>query len=66
MAIESTGIGLASIRGTTRIAQEFMLEDCSLVRCATGRACFNLRELLEALRSAGATVLEHHMMRLRA
>jgi hypothetical protein len=45
------------------MAQEFILEDCSLVRCATGRACFNLRELLEAMRSAGPTVLEHHMMR---
>ena len=43
--------------------QEFIVEDCSLVRCATGRACCNLRELLDAVRSAQPIVLEHHMMR---
>jgi hypothetical protein len=37
--------------------------DCSLVRYATGRMCSNLRELLEALRTAPDAVLEHHMMR---
>ena len=37
--------------------------DCSLVRCATGRVCSNLRELLEAIRTVPDTVLEHHMMR---
>jgi hypothetical protein len=37
--------------------------DCSLVRCATGRVCSNLRELLEAIRAAPDAVLEHHMMR---
>lgn len=42
---------------------EFIVADCSLVRCATGRACFNLRELLESVRGAGSTVLEHHLMR---
>ncbi len=42
---------------------DFIVEDCSLVRCATGRACFNLRELLEAARAAGPGVLEHHLMR---
>ncbi len=36
--------------------------DCSLVRCATGRACSNLRELLEAVRNVPDAVLEHHMM----
>jgi hypothetical protein len=43
--------------------QEFIVEDCSLVRCATGRACCNLRELLDAVRSAEPIVLEHHLMR---
>jgi hypothetical protein len=37
--------------------------DCGLVRCATGRACSNLRELAEAVRTAPEAVLEHHMMR---
>ena len=45
------------------MSQDFVLEECSLVRCGTGRVCTNLRELLEAVRSAGAAVLEHHMMR---
>ena len=36
--------------------------DCSLVRYATGRACSNLRELLEAIRTVPDAVLEHHMM----
>ncbi len=29
-------------------AETFCLFDCSLVRCATGRVCSNLRELLDA------------------
>jgi hypothetical protein len=37
--------------------------DCSLVRYATGRVCWNLRELLEATHSVSDAVLEHHMMR---
>ncbi len=41
----------------------FALFDCNLARYATGRSCSNLRELLEALRSAPDMVLEHHMMR---
>ena len=41
----------------------FSLMDCSLVRCATAQECSNLRELLEALRTAPDSVLEHHMMR---
>ncbi len=43
--------------------EPFCLFDCSLVRCATGRACSNLRELLEAIRTVPDPVLEHHMMR---
>jgi hypothetical protein len=41
----------------------FALHGCSLVRCATGQACSNLRELLEALRTVPHAVLQHHMMR---
>lgn len=37
--------------------------DCSLVRCATGRACSNLRELFDAICTVSDAVLEHHMMR---
>lgn len=43
--------------------EPFCVMDCSLVRCATGRACSNLRELLEAVRIVPDAVLEHHMMR---
>lgn len=43
--------------------EPFRLMDCSLVRCATGRVCFNLRELAEAMRTVPDAVLEHHMMR---
>jgi hypothetical protein len=43
--------------------EPFCVMDCSLVRCATGRACSNLRELLEAIRAVSDAVLEHHMMR---
>lgn len=45
------------------MAEDFALYECSLVRLATGRTLVNLREALEALRSASAAVLEHHMMR---
>ncbi len=44
-------------------ADPFCLFDCSLIRCATGRVCSNLRELLEAIRTVPAAVIEHHMMR---
>lgn len=37
--------------------------DCSLARCATGRSCSNLRELLDAFRTVPDSVLEHHMLR---
>ena len=43
--------------------EPFCVMDCSLVRCATGRVCSNLRELLEAIRTVPDAVLEHHMMR---
>jgi hypothetical protein len=43
--------------------EPFCVMDCSLVRCATGRACSNLRELLDAVRSVSDAVIEHHMMR---
>ncbi len=43
--------------------QPFMLFDCGLARCAVGRACSNLRELFEAIRTVPEAVLEHHMMR---
>ena len=43
-------------------SDSFAVMDCSLVRCATGRVCGNLRELLEAVRSVPDAVLEHHMM----
>jgi len=42
--------------------EPFCLMDCSLVRCATGRTCSNLRELLEALHTVRDAVLQHHMM----
>ncbi len=41
----------------------FVLFDCSLVRLATGRSCTNLRELLDTLRTAPLSVLEHHLLR---
>jgi len=44
-------------------AEPFALFDCGLVRCASGRVCSNLRELLEAVRTVPEAVLEHHMMR---
>ena len=44
-------------------SEPFALFDCGLVRCASGRVCSNLRELLEAVRTVPEAVLEHHMMR---
>ncbi len=44
-------------------AAPFALFDCSLARYAIGRACSNLRELLDAIRSAPDMALEHHMLR---
>jgi hypothetical protein len=43
--------------------EPFALFDCSLARCAVGRCCTNLRELLDAVRTVPDAVLEHHMMR---
>jgi hypothetical protein len=43
--------------------EPFAILDCSLVRCPTGRACVNLRELRDAVQSVPDAVLEHHMMR---
>lgn len=44
-------------------SQAFALYDCNLARCATGRTCSNLRELLDAIKGASDAALEHHMMR---
>ena len=41
----------------------FTVVDCSLMRCAIGQSCTNLRELLTALRSIPDNVVEHHMLR---
>ena len=46
--------------GTT---EPFAVSDCGLVRCASGRVCSNLRELMDAVRTVPDAVLEHHMMR---
>jgi hypothetical protein len=46
-----------------QVTEPFCVMDCSLVRCATGRVCSNLRELSEAICSVPDAVLEHHMMR---
>jgi hypothetical protein len=43
--------------------EPFAFFDSSLSRCATGRSCSNLRELLDAVRTASDEVLQHHMMR---
>jgi len=40
----------------------FVIYDCCLVRSAIGRACANLRELVDAMRTVPDTVLTHHMM----
>ena len=43
--------------------EAFALFDCNLVRCALGRTVTNLRELLEAVKTAPDAAIEHHMMR---
>jgi hypothetical protein len=43
--------------------QAFALFDCNLARCATGRTCSNLRELLDSIKTTSDAALEHHMMR---
>jgi hypothetical protein len=43
--------------------EAFRLFDCSSVRCAVGRTCANLRELLYVLQTEPPSVLEHHMLR---
>jgi len=43
--------------------EPFALFDCNLARCATGRSCSNLRELLDAVRTVPDAVLEHHLLR---
>ena len=40
-------------------AQPFSLFDCNLARCAVGRTCTNLRELLDVVRTASDATLEH-------
>jgi hypothetical protein len=43
--------------------EPFALFDCNLSRCALGRSCTNLRELLDAVRTIPDAAIEHHMMR---
>jgi hypothetical protein len=43
--------------------EPFALFDCSLARCAVGKTCTNLRELLDVARTASDATIEHHMMR---
>ena len=43
--------------------EPFAIVDCSLLRCATGRSCANLRELRDSIQTVPDAVLEHHMMR---
>ena len=42
--------------------EPFALFDCSLARRATGKACTNLRELLDLVVHGSDAALEHHMM----
>src|SRR5258705_11470645 len=44
-------------------AAPFALFDCNLARCAVGKSCTDLRELLDVVRTASDATLEHHMMR---
>lgn len=44
-------------------AEPFALFDCNLARCALGRSCTNLRELLDAVRTIPDAAIAHHMMR---
>jgi hypothetical protein len=43
--------------------EPFALFDCSLARCAVGKTCTNLRELVDVVRTASDATLGHHMMR---
>src|SRR5579862_7895412 len=43
--------------------EPFALFDCNLARCALGRSCTNLRELLDAVRTIPDAAIEHHLMR---
>jgi hypothetical protein len=43
--------------------EPFALFDCSLARCAVGKTCTSLRELLDVARTASDATPEHHMMR---
>lgn len=49
--------------GSMPASEPFIVYDCSLVRCPTGRSCVNLRELHDAIHAASEAVIEHHMMR---
>lgn len=40
-------------------SEPFALYDCTLARCASGRRCTNLRELLDAVRTVPEAVLKH-------
>ena len=42
--------------------EPFALFECSLARLATGKACTNLRELLDLAMNGSDGALEHHMM----
>ena len=42
--------------------EPFALFDCSLARCATGKSCTNLRELLDFVVHGSDAALAHHMM----
>lgn len=43
--------------------EPFALFDCGVARCATGKACTNLRELLDLAKTGTDAAIEHHMMR---
>jgi hypothetical protein len=43
--------------------EPFAVWDCNVLRCAIGRSCSNLRELLDAARTVSDAVIEHHMIR---
>lgn len=45
------------------LTEPFALFDCGLARCATGKTCSNLRELLDVVTTGTDAALEHHMMR---
>jgi hypothetical protein len=43
-------------------SEPFVVYDCSLVRRAIGRSCFNLRELRDAVQTVSDATLAHHLM----